>query len=139
MNTRAAMNLFLEFPAHPNNISKVELFVRNIAQEVQLSSDLYADILVTLTEAVNNAILHGNKSNIAKYVRVSARHNAAMLTLVVTDEGEGFDSQAIADPTSPENVVKTGGRGVFLIQNICHKVAYLNNGTTVEMRFNLAQ
>ncbi|MDW8274327.1 MAG: ATP-binding protein [Chitinophagales bacterium] len=127
----------LEFPSEIHNIVLVEKFVEDLRDEYKFGDDVYGNILVCLTEAANNAILHGNKKDPLKLVRIFADHDPAhrVLTLVVKDEGAGFDYNNLPDPTSPENLEKTTGRGVFLIMQLADLVIFSDNGATCEMQF----
>lgn len=127
----------LEFSSAPSNISLVEPYVSQIAKECCVREDIYGSMLLALTEAVANAIYHGNSLKSHKKVRVSTQHTKKCLRFVVEDEGRGFDPDKVPDPTMPENLCKEGGRGVFLMRQICDSVEYRNAGRTVEMRFNL--
>lgn len=94
-------------------------------------------MLVAVTEAVNNAIIHGNKSNPDKQVTLSVAKNGDDIVISVLDEGTGFNPNAVRDPREPENLLRDGGRGVFLIQSLSKSVEYLNtpSGALVIMRF----
>ena len=64
-----------------------------------------------------NAVVHGNRYNAQKKVRFSVIHNAERFTVRITDEGEGFDPELLPDPLAPENLMRTSGRGIFLIRS----------------------
>ena len=99
---------------------------------------MYGNVLVAVSEAVTNAMIHGNKSKEAKNVTLGIslpKENSVCFT--IEDEGIGFDSEAIPDPTSPENIEKPHGRGVFLMKNLADNVEFLNEGSKVKMDFNL--
>ena len=127
----------LKLSSNPKNITLVESFVERIAEQYKIAPDIYGNILITLTEAVNNAIIHGNCNDETKTVRVQMRKKQDCLAVRVSDEGCGFDLDAIPDPTCPENLLKVGGRGVFLIRQLSDTVQFHNNGATVEMEFKL--
>ena len=59
------------------------------------------------------------------------------LAFKISDEGCGFDHESLPDPTSPENILKIGGRGVFLMKQLSDDVLFHDNGSTVEIQFNL--
>ena len=103
----------------------------------KVSPDIYGNILVSLTEAVNNAIIHGNRSDESKSVQIQLRKKNDSLNIRVSDEGRGFDYKNLPDPTAPENLMKIGGRGVFLMQQLSDDISFHNNGSTVEMQFKL--
>lgn len=129
--------IMLKLNSNPRNISMVETFVEKIAQSYKVNGEIYGNILISLTEAVNNAIIHGNQSDESKKVHVQLRKGADRLTFKITDEGKGFDHKKVPDPTSPENIMKCGGRGVFLMKQLADSVRFSNNGSTVVIEFKI--
>ena len=127
----------LKLSSNPRNIALVESFVEQVVERYKLSPDVYGNILISLTEAVNNAIIHGNCEDESKTVRIQFRKLKGHLAVRVTDEGRGFDYQSVPDPTAPENLLTVGGRGVFLMQQLSDSVEFHNNGSTVEMQFKI--
>ena len=121
----------------PQKINEVESFVKQFAQDLEINENIFPNILISVTEAVNNAIIHGNQRNINKEVKIYLEESETTLTIIVSDQGSGFNPSNVPDPTLEENLDKLGGRGVFLIQQLCDKVFFKNNGRTVEMKFNL--
>lgn len=121
----------------PGNISKVEELVTQIADQYQLDQEKHANLLISLTEAVNNAIIHGNKQDRSKTVSIKLARRSGRLAVQVSDQGRGFNYRQLPDPTSPERLCECGGRGVFLMNQLCDKMSYLNGGSTVEMQFKL--
>lgn len=130
------MNTYWRFPSSPGCISDVERLVDHLAATYHISQDKYPNILISLTEAVNNAIIHGNQCDDCKCVHVEVQPQHQGLTLIVRDEGCGFNPDKVDDPTLPENIAKTGGRGIFLIKQLCDRVFYDDNGCTVRMCFD---
>jgi serine/threonine-protein kinase RsbW len=118
-----------------SNLRIVENAVDEVTSEIGIAQDNYGKILVSTLEAVNNAMLHGNKLNPAKYVLVEITFKEKTLEIKVTDEGIGFSPDTLPDPTIPENIEAVNGRGVFLISRLADKVCYGNNGATVTMIF----
>lgn len=133
-----ADKIMLKLPSNPRNVAVLESFVTRIVEKYRISPDLHCNILVSLTEAVNNAIIHGNCGDESKNVYINLRKQRNTLAIQVTDEGGGFDPRTIPDPTAPENITKCGGRGVFLMQQLSHALRFENNGSTVEMQFKIA-
>lgn len=129
--------LMLKLTSQLGSVSKVEPFVRKLVNKYRISPDRQGDILISLTEAVTNAIVHGNQRDAKKVVRVKLIKEKNSLAFQVCDEGPGFDYQNLPDPTRPENVEKPGGRGVFLIRELCDDVRFRENGRIVEMEFKL--
>jgi serine/threonine-protein kinase RsbW len=123
----------------PENLSVVEQYIEDVCKENKISPDIFGNILITTTEAVNNAIIHGNINDASKLVFVSYRidEDTKRIIFVVTDEGKGFDYNNLPDPTSPENLTTIGGRGVFLIKQLADFVIFSNNGSTLELEFKL--
>jgi len=127
----------LTITSDPKNVANVEPFVEKVFKRYQLSPDMYGNILITLTEAVTNAIIHGNSRDQTKMVKVELKKLSNALAFLITDEGPGFDFDNLPDPTSPENILKVGGRGVFLMRQLSDEVHYHDNGSTVEIQFNI--
>jgi len=121
----------------PGNIAKVENLVDDVVNQYRLSSDQKGSILISLTEAVTNAMRHGNSNDEHKAVEVRHRQQEGRLSFSITDEGSGFDYNNLPDPTAPENIMKCGGRGVFLMRQLADELEFRNNGSTVEMRFKI--
>jgi serine/threonine-protein kinase RsbW len=130
--------LTIKIPSLPENIRIVESFIDNANSFFDFSEDLYGNIMVSVTEAVNNAILHGNKSDAKKYVGLSLfLLDDKKLKFVITDQGSGFDHNNLPDPTAPENLEKDGGRGIFLMSSLCDDISFDDQGRTVVLVFNL--
>ncbi|HHM20966.1 MAG TPA: ATP-binding protein [Bacteroidetes bacterium] len=127
----------LKLASNPGSVSQIEPFVNQLVHRYQLSPDRQCDILVSLTEAVTNAIVHGNGQEENKTVRIKMKREKDVLALRVSDEGRGFDYKNLPDPTQPENICRCGGRGVYLMRQLADNIRFFNNGSTVEMRFKL--
>lgn len=113
----------------------IESFIDNAKERFHLDEDLYGNIMIAVTEAVNNAIKHGNGGNSSKNVLLSLTLNEKLLKFVIKDEGSGFDHNELPDPTAPENLEKPGGRGIFLMKHLSDEVEFRENGKTVELSF----
>lgn len=137
MTKTSTQPFMLRLSSEAKSIAKVELFVTKLVRRYRLNDDQYGNILISLTEAVNNAIIHGNCEDSNKKVSISLREAKDKLAIQVSDEGCGFDYKQVPDPTKEENICKCGGRGVFLMQHLSDKIAYRNGGRTVEMQFKL--
>ena len=131
-------NIKIEIPSLPENIRIVESFIDNAKERFNLNDDIYGNIMIAVTEAVNNAILHGNhkdqKKNVFLQLSFQNDHN---ILFTIQDQGPGFDYQHLPDPTSPENIEKPGGRGIFLMKNLCDEVKFHEGGKKVELTFYL--
>ncbi len=136
--TRLMIYRQLALPSTPDSIHEVENVVDEIRQELEFKDDVYANVMVALTEAVNNSIIHGNKSDVNKKVYVEFEiPNSYRLLVRVHDEGPGFDIKGLPDPTAPENIDKIGGRGVFLMMHLSDSISFSEDGKLVEMTFNI--
>lgn len=125
----------INFPSRVENLTLVEKMIDKVCEEFKVNEDHYGNILIALTEAVNNAIMHGNKQDPTKNITLSFENKDHNLFFVVEDEGEGFDFQHLPDPTDPANLEKPNGRGVFLMKNLADEVSFSRNGTRVELKF----
>ena len=133
-------NQNLKFASRSENIVLVEKLIDKVCDDFQLNEDFYGNILVAVTEAVNNAIYHGNKADPTKKVNVSfIPQDGKMLKFVISDEGEGFNYDSLPDPTDPANIEKINGRGVFLMKNLADDISFSENGNTVELLFNISE
>ena len=125
----------IEIPSLAENIRMIESFIDNAKEKFHLEDDIYGNIMIAVTEAVNNAIKHGNKSNKDKNVMLCLKIEDGLLKFVISDEGEGFDYENLPDPTSPENLSKPGGRGIFLMRHLSDEVRFQEAGRIVELNF----
>ncbi len=131
------MKNLITLKSSESNISIAEKFVDIICTNYGISEELYGNILISVTEAVNNAIVHGNNNNPNKNVRIESDFVDNFLKISISDEGEGFDFTNIPDPTAQENIEKINGRGIFLIKNLSDGVEFLNNGSEILITFKL--
>lgn len=127
----------LKIASTPDNIVQLETFIDQVKDAENVGDDVYGNIIISLTEAVNNAIIHGNGCDESKETVVTARRDGNKLIFTVSDSGEGFDYNNLPDPTDPENLEKLTGRGVFLMSQLSDLLVFSNNGSTVELQFKL--
>lgn len=128
----------IEIPSLPENIRMIESFIDNAKEEFQLEDDIYGNIMIAVTEAVNNAIVHGNRNDTSKNVCLTLQILDHSIKFTVQDEGKGFDFSKLPDPTSPENLTKPGGRGIFLMKHLCDEVSFKDDGKIVELDFYMS-
>jgi serine/threonine-protein kinase RsbW len=127
----------IQIPSLIENIRVIESFIDNSKEEFEFEDDVYGNIMVAVTESVNNAIRHGNKFDKEKLVYLTLQIENNQLLFEVEDEGPGFDFDNLPDPTAPENLENPGGRGIFLMHNLCDEVNFLDNGKKVQLIFNI--
>ncbi len=125
----------IQVPSISENIRMIESFIDNAKERYHLDDDIYGNIMIAVTEAVNNAIKHGNGSDKSKNVFLSLLLNENLILFIIKDEGSGFDYENLLDPTAPENLEKPGGRGIFLMKNLADEVNFKENGRIVELSF----
>lgn len=93
------------------------------------------DIEIALREALENAVIHGNREDPRKHVYVRCRCKAEEeVSIIVRDDGEGFDSNALPDPTAPGAIESTHGRGIYLMKALMDEVRFEQSGSVVHMR-----
>jgi len=86
------------------NIRMIESFIDNAKEKFDLNDDIYGNIMIAVTEAVNNAIKHGNSGNKSKNVYLSLFLDESLIKFITKDEGSGFNYASLTGPTSPENL-----------------------------------
>ena len=121
----------------PKSLLSLESWVNSLCETYAVSVEIYGNILIALSEAVNNAIIHGNKNIFEKEALIEASFAENLLTFTVSDQGDGFDFSDLPDPTLPENLEKPQGRGIFLMNHLADGVVFEDPGNTVEISFKL--
>ena len=122
----------IEVESDPNNLITVEEFVNYFAKDLGLNDDQLSVLLLAVTEATTNAIIHANKCDLSKLVTIRAHIEDSKLIVKVKDEGKGFDPSTVPDPTQPENLLKDSGRGVYLMKVYMDEVKYNMTPTGTE-------
>jgi serine/threonine-protein kinase RsbW len=129
------MHKKLKIESRVNNLRLVENAIDEATAELGISKVSYGKILVSAMEAVNNAIIHGNKSDPQKSVAVDIAFINMELKIKVADEGPGFKPENVPDPTIPENIESCNGRGVYLMKHLADEIEYSAKGNSVTMTF----
>lgn len=127
----------LNIPSVIENLRLIEKAIDDVSLELDLSDEVYGNVLVATMEAMNNAIIHGNQSDPKKNVKVEILLEQKQLKVHIEDQGRGFDYDSIPDPTAPENLEKINGRGIFLMERLSDEILYLEDGRIVELKFKL--
>jgi serine/threonine-protein kinase RsbW len=104
---------------------------------MDIDENLYSNILISLTEAVNNAMIHGNQLDTRKKIVVSCKKQSHRIHLFISDEGSGFDPYHLPDPTRQERLEMEGGRGVFLMKQLTDEIHFLDQGRTVQLMWKI--
>jgi serine/threonine-protein kinase RsbW len=131
------MNRNIKIGSKIENLRVVETAIDEVSAQIGISQDNYGKILVSTMEAVNNAIVHGNKSMESKTVEINISFKKHMLEISVMDEGPGFRYDSVPDPTKAENIENISGRGVFLMSKLADKIKFNEQGNKVTMSFKI--
>lgn len=126
----------LTIPSSLTSLVLVESLIDRVCNTIHVNEDVYGNVLIGVTEAVNNAIIHGNLFSENKSVVIEVSEDENSFYFRIMDEGHGFDFLNLPDPTAPENIEKENGRGIFLIKNLADDLIYENNGSTALIVFN---
>lgn len=129
------MEFHLDISSELINIKKVRSFLEDVFVKLNLEKVYFNRIFLCLSEAVSNAIVHGNQCVSCRNVSISISYINNFLIIEVIDEGVGFNVELVKDPTLSENLKKESGRGIFLMKNICDDVLFLDEGRRVQIKY----
>ncbi|HEY1063285.1 MAG: ATP-binding protein [Sphingobacteriales bacterium 17-39-43] len=128
----------LQLPSRIDSITIVENFIDELSAKYGFSDELYANVLTCLSEAVINAIVHGNRESLEKKVYINLEViEDKRLIFTISDEGDGFDFNNLPDPTAPENIENLTGRGVFIIKKLADQCIFNSKGNELELHFKI--
>jgi len=125
----------ISIPSLIENVKIIESFIDNAREKFEINDDIYGNIMISVTECISNAIIHGNQHDKTKLVHLELFMEDELLKFVIEDEGPGFDINELKDPTEPENIQKTGGRGIFLIKHLTDEVKFEEEGRKTVLMF----
>ena len=123
-------------PSSLDYLPKVDEYVEDKLKKLRVDKDRLADIAVSVTEAVTNAVLHGNKNDLKKKVQIKLKADSSRVEITVKDEGNGFNPESIQSPIEEGNLLKEAGRGIFILKSLMDKVDFIimpQKGTIVKM------
>ena len=126
----------ISIPSEYAAVSKVETLVDKVCNDLGVQEDYYGNVLIAVTEAVNNAIQHGNLFSSELEVKVAVGNKTEEFCFTVKDQGRGFDFEHLPDPTAPENIEKENGRGIFLMRSLADDVEFEDAGRSVNIYFS---
>jgi len=124
----------LSIPSDFESMREVENLVDNVCGNFGVEEN-YGNVLIAVTEAVNNAIIHGNAKDKDLFVKVIVSDTLDTFCFGIIDAGKGFDYVNLPDPTAPENLEKENGRGIFLMKNLADEVMFDDYGRSVYIYF----
>lgn len=125
------------FESDPIVLNSIEDIVVHFITENDIPRDLRNKLIVSSLEAITNSIYHGNCCDVRKMVQFGLEKRKDKVVVLVEDEGSGFDYRSLPDPTSPENLEKLEGRGVFLMMKLSDYIEFYGRGNRVELYFNI--
>lgn len=125
----------ISIPSIPSNIKLVERFLLDLHDVVGLEESVLDRIMISITEIVNNGILHGNRCDPSKLVHVYCYCYQDRVDFTIQDEGDGFIPDELPDPLDENNLLKEGGRGVLIVKSMMDNVSFrkLDNGMEVHV------
>lgn len=126
----------ISIQSHVHNICKVEHFLNNVFKELKFSRKIYCKLYLATIEGVNNAIIHGNSSDLQKNVHIKFSSLLNKIVIEIKDEGDGFDYKSVSDPTQPNNIKKESGRGIFIMKQYADQIKFNESGNKVKLIFN---
>jgi len=126
----------LVLPGNKNKMYLLEKFVEDISDEYNLGHTYFSNILATLHELVTNAIVHGNKNDTSKKVKILCNNNEGKLIFSISDQGLGFDCENITNTLDIDNFSE--GNGLYIAKTLSDELSFENNGSKVIVTFNIA-
>ena len=120
-----------------DEVEKLEDFLNALQEELDFDNEMYARLMLTVSEAVTNGIVHGNKLDESKKVHVRADIDDTYLYVVTEDDGDGFNPEDVPDPLAEENLLKPSGRGIFLMDEHADETIFSKDGTILTLKFKL--
>ena len=128
-----------EIPSDPDLLPVLEEFIIDVAKQSNLDQEKFNSLALSFSEAASNSILHGNKLNKSKKVRITVKVDEVKMIVIIKDEGKGFDINSVPDPTKPENILKDSGRGIHIMRSFLTDLRYnfTSTGTETILEINL--
>lgn len=113
-----------EVPSDPDLLPEIEMFVTDIAIKNNLNEDKLNNLALSVSEAASNSMVHGNKLDMNKKVKITVKVDEHNIVITFKDEGKGFVIEEVPDPTKPENILKESGRGIHIMKNFLEDLKY---------------
>ncbi len=129
--------LQLVLKGNEEQLKKVPNYVREIIHEHALSPQISNELLLILSEAISNAMIHGNQRSTQKEVEVNCSFQHPFLHFAVADQGNGFELNSIDTHVNEQKLHKEGGRGVLLMQNFCEDIQYQKQHRTLLLKYKV--
>lgn len=113
-----------EINSDPAIVPTLDEFIIGIAKECGMNPEKFNNLSLSFSEALSNSIIHGNKSDPNKKIKITININNSKMVIIIKDEGKGFDINSIPDPTKPENILKDSGRGIHIMRAFLDDLYY---------------
>jgi len=128
-----------EISSNPEYLPELEKFILDIANDIGLDNDRTNSLSLSFSEAVSNSIVHGNKSDSSKKIKIKVEVAQDKIIITIKDEGKGFNIESVPDPTKPENILKDSGRGIHIMKSFLNDLRYnfTPDGTETILTLNL--
>ncbi len=133
MGEKKQLRIFLSLPSTMQLIYLLDTVISDIMKEMKFDEEVQEHVNLAVIEAGTNAIKHGNKEDTDKNATFEFLIDDEKLTIIITDEGPGFEREEVANPLDPENLLKSSGRGLFLMEACMDEVEYEAEGTIIKM------
>lgn len=113
-----------EISSDPDLLPELEEFIVDLAKKYKMSEDRLNSLALSFSEAASNSVVHGNKLDVNKKVKITVTVDENKMTVIIKDEGKGFDIDSVPDPTKPENILKDSGRGIHIMRSFLNDLRY---------------
>jgi serine/threonine-protein kinase RsbW len=113
-----------EIFSDPDLLPELEEFILDVAEKSNLNKEKFNSLALSFSEATSNSLLHGNKLDKSKKVKITVKVDDTRMVIIIKDEGKGFNIAEVPDPTKPENILKDSGRGIHIMKSFLHDLRY---------------
>ena len=128
-----------EISSNPDLLPELEDIIVKLAEQQKMNKDKVNGLALSFSEAASNSIIHGNKLDVNKKIKISVAVDQNRMKIIIKDQGNGFELNSVPDPTSPENILKDSGRGIHIMKSFLDNLTYnfTPTGTEVTLEINL--
>lgn len=113
-----------EIQSDPDLLPELEELIIELAKKYNLTDEKLNSLALSFSEAASNSIVHGNKLDVNKKVKITIKVDKDKMTVIIKDEGKGFNLDSVPDPTKPENILKDNGRGIHIMRSFLNDLRY---------------
>lgn len=131
------MTKHIRIPSSRGNVRAVEDFILELDKVINFPATVLDKIMISVTEVVNNGIIHGNKLDPSRFVDITCIYDDDTISFGIQDEGPGFREEDLPNPLDEKNLMKEGGRGIHIVRALMDKVEFLRNERGMEIRLTI--